>query len=147
MKRSRICLALVLALLLCGCSLFQTYEDTNGPTDRSLQTLTVDDMVHSTSHLAKGATKSLKNGQYDYSFQSLNGVTELMVLQPGDRITLSCSVTRGNARLALCSEDELVYDFALDAESQQFIFSQTEGRLSLRLAGEDCSAVLHFTVD
>ena len=138
MRRSLVCLLLALSLLLSGCGLIKTYEDTNGPDDFSLPTLTETDLLHNNSHSAVGMVSSTLNNHAMIRANTFNGVLEIVRIRQDCTITLDCSVTKGNARLYLCTEDAIVHDFALNEAAQSVDVSTSDGTVYLRIAGEDC---------
>lgn len=52
-------------------------------------------------------------------------------------VNVSCSITKGNARLVLVINNEIVHDFGLKGMNQNFTLENVTGAVSLRIAGEN----------
>ena len=138
-------LALVLLLSLGGC---KKYEDTNGPDDYSLQTLTEADLVSGkTGGSSVGRVESNVNDTHKLKIKTFNGVESLQKFKRGDwQIELSFQVTKGNARLYLCSGGEILHEFQVNRDNQYYAFTVDSEDVSLRIAGEDCGFTLQYEV-
>ncbi len=137
-------ITLALLLLLAGC---KTYTDSNGPDDYSLQSLTEEDVLKSGSCVKTGAVETNVNDNYSASAKTLHGVETLTTFsQPGSySLDLSSKVTKGNARLVLCTKEEILHDFALNEAEQNWTFTVAQASVYLRIAGEDCCFAVNYT--
>ena len=145
----------ICALLLCstllsfaGCTMV-SYEDTNGDEDFTLQTLTEQDILDGGSSSEFLSSNVTVNGKITYKAKKLSGVKVLYEKKlKGEtfEISLSSTVSKGNARLVLASEDEILHEFALNEANQSFTLENFSGRVYLRLAGESAEYSVSFAV-
>lgn len=135
-----ICL-LLFAFAVCsmaGCSA-NMYEDTNGAEDFSLQILTDEDILRDTGVARVMSSTTTFNGKTVCETKTMSGVLALYEdrLRGEDfRIVVSSEFTKGNARLVLVLNDEIVHEFALHGEDQVFMLKDVTGDISLKVAGE-----------
>lgn len=149
MKRT-ISTILILSLLLClsGCSLGQL-EDTNGPEDYSLQTLTEEDILQGASTIKVMSSSTTINNKSTCKAKTMSGVETLFSRKLQNEsldILLSCEITGGNARLVLILDGEILHDFALNENDQHFTLENVTGKVSLRLAGESAGYAVSFEI-
>ena len=134
---------LTLALLFSGC---KTYKDTNGEDNYELQTLTEQDILQGGSVVKTGSSSSSVNNTYTVKVKTMNGVDTLETFS-GEKVVLMLSVTinKGNARLVVCTKDEILHEFELNKGGQLFSFEvDTDSKAYLRIAGEDCGYSLSY---
>ena len=62
------------------------------------------------------------------------------------QIELSWTVSKGNARLVLCTDKEILHDFTVNEAGQTYTFRNDGSEVYLRIAGEDCGFSLDYTV-
>ena len=144
------CLCLCAALAGCGAQ----YEDTNGPDDFSLQTITDENIIQRNVG-ASGLTYTESNfagiiQSTEYSAKNFNGVEELYqtnFLLPSDFSVYigHMNVKSGNFRLVAINNDEIIFDFPLDAFGETFWFEDIKGSFAVHVVGE--SAAFEFYID
>ena len=61
-------------------------------------------------------------------------------------ITVSCEITKGNARLVLIVDGEIVHDFDLNGADQSLVLENVSGNVSLKIAGESAGYAVSYTV-
>lgn len=147
-----IILSLCIVLALTGCG--TTYEDTNGPEDFSLQTITDQNIIH----LDVGASglnfteESLGDVVFssEYSAKNFNGVAQIYTtgfFLPSDvEVYIGhMNVKQGNFKLAIVNDEQIIYEIPLDAFGDTFRFENISGSFSIHVAGE--SAAFEFYID
>ena len=146
MKKQFLCVVavlLTLALLFTGC---KTYKDTNGENNYELQTLTEQDILQGGSVVKTGSSSATVNNTHSVKVKTMNGVDTLETFS-GEKVVLLLSVTinKGNARLVVCTDDEILQEFELNKDNQLFTFEvETGSKAYLRIAGEDCGYSLTY---
>lgn len=145
-------LAAVLCFSLCACG--TTYEDTNGENDYTLQTITDENIIHLETGSSGLSYSEFHLGDVTfskgYSAKNFNGVDQLYTtnyLLPST-VTVyigTLNISQGNFRLVALNNDEIIYDFPLDAFNETFTFENITGNFSIHLAGE--SAAFEFYID
>lgn len=149
MKRLICFTLLVLTLLsLASCSV-TTYEDTNGEDDFSLQTITDEDIIKGVNTSQFFTSTSSSDGTTTCKAKTMSGVVELYEGKrenEGIKIDVSSEITKGNARLVLVFNDEIVHDFDLNGKDQSFVMENVTGKFSLRIAGESTGYSVTYTV-
>lgn len=141
-----------MCLLLAGCG--TEYEDTNGAEDFSLQTITDENIIN----LDLGAsgvayTEEDLGGliqSSEYSSKKYNGVERIFLtnyLGASDMEVYigHMNVKSGNFRMVLINNDEIIYEFPLDAFAESFYFEDLKGAVSIHIAGEN--AAFEFYID
>lgn len=116
------------------------YNDTNGPDDYSLQALTDQDILRGINARTIMSATVTHNDVTTCMAQTMHGVDDLFKTTldyETRKITVSCKINKGNARLVLVVNDEIVHEFALNQENQHFTLENISGKICLRLAGED----------
>lgn len=146
-------LAIVLTLaVLAGLSGCMSHiEDTNGPDDTSLTTLTDEDILGRSlsctklmsSTVTRGNTTRCKAGKF-------SGVEDLyesdLIWASGTTISVDAAVTEGNARLVLLLDGEIIHEFDVNGTGQTFSLGEFSGKLCLRIAGESAKYDITFSV-
>ena len=138
-------ITLTLFLLLSGCAVF---KDTNGPDDYSLQSLTETDILKGASCVKTGAVETRVNDSRTFRVNTMHGVETLETFSKSGSYTLELSseITKGNARLVLCTKEQILHDFDLNSAEQSWTFTVEHDTVFLRIAGEDCSFSVNYTV-
>lgn len=156
--RSIVLILILLTLILAGCS---PIEDTNGPDDKSLATITDAELATKVSgsisigNSAKKGTPTMRrevndnimsDDDYDYDeiefdFTRLNGTKKAMAsyLTVGEVMTIqfSSQITSGNFAAVIISPDKKVLArFEADESGQKTITAAAEGDHFVILAGE-----------
>ena len=146
--RRFLCTVLVVLLLLSfpGCMMI-SYEDTNGEDDFSLQTLTDQDIIGSSSCSKYMSSTTTMGNRTVCKVQTMSGVESLFQRRVENQrldILVSCAVTKGNARLVLVVDDTIVHEFALNKDNQHLTLENVTGKVSLKLAGESTGYTVTF---
>lgn len=141
-----ICIAaavfVIVSMINDGC---EHIEDTNGPDDYSLQTIT-DENICKLDMSSMGITESTSTFSVGtkYSSSKFSGVYELYntnyIFSSDATISIyDLSVTKGNFKLVVVVDDEIVHEFSLTEPNQEYIVRDVKGNVSVRVAGE-CAA-------
>ena len=149
-----LCLALSLLLILglAGCG--ETYEDTNGPDDCTLQTLTDENIINQdtgSSGLAYKETSLAGITSQEYSSNNFNGVERLYltnyIMKSDVHIYVSyINVKSGNFKLAAVLDDEIFFEFPLDTFSEDFYFEDIKGTFQIIAAGESAEVEFFYEI-
>lgn len=130
------------------------FEDTNGASDFSLQTITDENIInqdigasglsYTEQNYGAGITSS------EYHSKNFNGVSEIYLTNyvlPSDvRVYIGhMNVTSGNFKLVAVNNDQIIHEFDLDAFNEGFWFEDLTGSFAIRVAGE--SAAFEFSID
>ena len=126
-------------------------EDTNGPDDFSLQTITDENIINLDLGARGGPTvthHSLLSGTVEFSAKKYTGVTEIfydnMLLESDFWVDLSgFEVYEGNFKMVVVHDDEIVAVLEPGAIVECHL-ENVKGYVSLRIAGE--SASFSFTM-
>ena len=147
MKKLLCVLLTAFLLLSCsGCVTF-SYEDTNGEDNYALQTLTDADILRGAGSSTVLSSKVTTNNKTECKAKTMSGVVTLFDTKLNKEpftITVSCRITKGNARLVLVLDDEIVHDFALNTDNQTFTLPNVTGRVRLKLAGESTGYAITY---
>lgn len=137
--------AMCLGLTACGGS---KYEDTNGDDIFTLQTITDENIIRLDTG-ASGLSYSEESlgdvlSSAEYSSKNFNGVEQIYLtnfLAPSDVCIYigTMSVDKGNFKLAIVNNDEIIAEIPLDAFNEQFYFEDITGSFAVHVAGE-CAA-------
>jgi hypothetical protein len=144
------CTLLTVCILLsfAGCKL-PSYEDTNGEADFSLQTITEEDILRAAGSTKIMASKVSINDNTVCKAQTMSGVETLFSERLKNEtldLTVSCAITKGNARLVLILDDKIIHDFAINEENQHITLDNVTGKVCLRLAGEAAGYVITWNM-
>ena len=147
MKRYLFIIVLLITCFLVSCSSFKTYDDTNGPDDYSLQTLTDEDLITSTKHLSIVSVQNIVDGKGEISVDTFNGVMKIAEFKKGTyHITLTFEVSKGNTKLSICDKKNIIHTFEINGE-EQVLDLTFDSTVYLKIAGEDCGFKLKFTFE
>ena len=140
-------LAAGLLILLCFCGCGQI-EDTNGAEDKSLCSLTEEEIFSGpSSYVASVQTKVQIGNRCEYAVKKLSGaLTVLSIPAEGDAMsfTYRIEVPEGNLRAVLLRDGEYVRDLTLDITGE-FTLEEPEGTYELRLAGESARVEMEIS--
>ena len=144
--------ALMVLAVLSGCG--GGIEDTNGETDFTLQTITDADIIEGMNTMSFMSSQSsvTVNGvsKNKISVGTMSGVMELYEGRLNNEsltVVLSGSVTKGNARIVVVLENEIVHDFELNAADQSFTLENASGRVYIKIAGESAGFSVEYTAE
>ncbi|MBQ8028537.1 MAG: hypothetical protein IJ262_03920 [Clostridia bacterium] len=158
-KRVTALISVFFVLIVAAALVFgiKAYVDNNIPsfkdtdlTENKLQTITDENIIK----MDVGATKlkkskALISPQYTFSSEKFSGVSEVYYkdcVSENFEISLSAiSHTKGNLKIVLLLDDEIVHAFKINEYSQRHKLENISGRVSLRVAGE--SAKFKFTYE
>ena len=138
----------MLSLTACGIEI----EDTNGPDDYSLETITDENIINMDLGASGSAASSDDASQVvKYSSKNFSGVEEICFVNRtmASEVVIDLStimVKEGNFRLVVVYNDEIVHDFDLEEMSQQFKLEDVEGNVSVRIAGESASYEFYLSI-
>ena len=137
----------VLLLLICFsvCLISCGYEDTNGDNDYTLQSITDDTILKGGSFSESMSSHIYINNKWKDSVKSLNGVKELNAFNGPFKIVLSLEVSKGNAKLVICTDDEILHEFKVNEENQEYVCNYI-GKVYIKIAGESCGFKSEYEV-
>ena len=149
-----------ISLLLCVClCLFVTgcgtqYEDTNGAEDFTLQTITDESIINldvGASGFSYTEEEFAGISSSEYSSKNFNGVTQIYLtnfLLPSDIEVFigHMNIKSGNFKLVAINNDEIIYEFPLDAFGDTFRFEDLSGSFSIHAAGESAAFEFHLSI-
>ena len=148
MKRALILLlSALLALQLTACGSAKI-EDTNGPDNFALHTITDQNILLRDLRSAGSGIKTsgLLSKTVEFSSKDFSGVVEILWTDmiAGDFVLdlLEYEVTGGNFRMVVIHEDKIIAD--IEPGTTQILLEDVKGHISLRIAGE--SAAYRFTM-
>lgn len=127
-------------------------EDTNGPDDFTLQTITDENIVsRDMGALNVGKKKGLLTGDtVTYHSDCFTGVYEVYgenIITNRYEITVNhARVDAGNFKMVLLVDDEIVHTFTLNELTQTFVLEDVRGFVSLRIAGESADFQFDYYV-
>ncbi|MBQ8564038.1 MAG: hypothetical protein IJ443_09160 [Firmicutes bacterium] len=147
-------LSILLVCLLCtamtGCS--TTYEDTNGPDDYTLQTITDENIINldiGASGLVHKETTLFGFTSEEYYSDNFNGVEPLHLtnfILPSDiQIYVSyVTVNSGNFRMVVVNEDKIIHEFVPGTFNETIRFENLKGSFAIHVAGESADFEMFF---
>lgn len=116
-------------------------EDTNGADNFTLQTITDENIINCDIG-AMGLSKSddALTNTTTYSSDKFTGVQEVYGTDiVGNRFDITINharVDKGNFKIVLLENDEIVHEFKLNELTQTFTLENPSGYIALRIAGE-----------
>lgn len=133
---------------------FTHIEDTNGADNYSLQTITDEDIVkrEMASMGAGTKTDSLTNTETHFS-NKFSGVTAIYtdnIIFSSGEITFTVNhaeVTKGNFKIVLVVDDEIVHEFKLNELTQSFTLEDVKGEIALVIAGESAAYSFDYYIN
>ena len=137
--------ACFLVLGLCGCG--ETYEDTNGENNTSLNTITDENIIKmdlGASNISYSETNVAGISTAEYSSKNFNGVYEVQYSNYlfANRVEVQVdyiNVKSGNFKLVILIGDEIVKEVPNDAFAETYVFENVDDTLSIRVAGESAN--------
>ena len=141
----RICFLVVLvfvSMMLISCN---SYEDTNGLDNYTLQTITDDNILDGMNCSEMMSSHTYINNKYKDSIKKLNGVKELNSFNKPFKIVLDFEVNNGNTKLVLCTDNEIIHVFDVNKNEQEFVSNLNE-KVYLKVAGEDLGFKLEYEI-
>lgn len=145
-------LAAMMCFSLTACG--EEYEDTNGADDFSLQTITDENIIkrdigasglsYSEEELGAGLESS------EYYSDNFNGVEQIYLNTYFGKSDVTVyigtmSVEKGNFKMAVILNDEIIKEIPLDTFNEIFYFEDISGDFSIVVAGE--SADFEFSIN
>ena len=139
---------LVMSLTACGVEI----EDTNGDDDYSLATITEENILKldlgGSSYSTSG--DDITTGQ-KYSSKNFSGVVEIYTISLLGKSDIeidlaSIFVKKGNFKLVVVVDDEIVHEFDNEEMMQTFRLDDISGDVSIRMAGESASFEFYIQV-
>ena len=126
-------------------------EDTNGPDIYKLQTITDYDIVDMKMG-SKGLTETTSKltGVTTYSSNKFTGVAHIYltnIISNRMEFTINhARVDKGNFKIALVVDDEIVHEFKLNELTQSYVLEDVKGTVALVIAGESADFQLDYSV-
>lgn len=126
-------------------------EDTNGDDVYTLQTITDANIINrDIGAIGAGSSIDSISNVEEYHSKKFTGVdeifTENIVTNRMDITVNHAKVTKGNFRLVLLVNDEIVHDFKLNELTQTYVLEDVKGTVSLRIAGESAEYMFDYWV-
>ena len=135
---------LLFVFVLSACT---KYEDTNGENDYTLQIITDDQIIKGSSYNVVGSFKKVINNEGKYTVKKLNGVFTIDTFSKGSyTFNVDFKVPKGNAKLVLCNDDKIIYEFTVNEANQSYTISSSK-RFHLKVAGESSSLEVNYIYD
>ena len=126
-------------------------EDTNGPDDYTLQTITDENICKmDIGALNVRIQEALIGDTVTYESNCFSGVYEVFyenIITNRFEISVNhAKVSAGNFKMVLCLDDEIVHTFSLNELTQTFVLEDVKGTISLRIAGESADFMFDYTI-
>ena len=127
-------------------------EDTNGPDVYTLQTITDSNIIKKDiGALNVKESRSVLGGTTKtYSSERFTGVYELhtanVIATSYEVVVNHARVDKGNFRIVLLLDDEIVHEFKLNELTQSVKLENVRGSVALRIAGESANFILDYDV-
>lgn len=140
MKRiTAILLVILLSFILPSCASL-VIEDTNGPDDYSLQTITDEQIIFGMNTSKMMSFTSTVNNNTTAKCRSLSGVQTLCSYNINGDLTVNVTseVNSGNARLVLIINEKIINDFNINGSST-YTLTQVSGLAEIKIAGESAN--------
>ena len=156
-KTKKILFGIMAVVLIAVCAVWfltdntQHIEDTNGPDNYKLQTITDYNIINLDVGAlnVKESTDAITNTT-TYSSDKFTGVYEIYGINlKGNRFDISINhaqVTSGNFKMVLVHNDEIVHEFKLNELMQDYTLENPDGYVALRIAGESADFMFDYTV-
>ncbi len=116
-------------------------EDTNGEDNFTLQTITDENIINrDIGAMGLNESKDSISNTTTYSSNKFTGVEEIYGTNiVGNRFDITINharVDKGNFKIVLLENDEIVHEFKLNELTQTFTLENPSGYVALRIAGE-----------
>jgi len=128
---------------------FEHIEDTNGIDNYSLTTITDRDIVKLNSGPLYETSDDKPHGSKP-DFSIFSGVMEIYskdcVNENLQIDVTNIKITKGNLRVILLVDDEIMHDFNINESSQSFVLNEVSGHVAIRIAGESAKFKMEYYV-
>ena len=126
-------------------------EDTNGPDDYTLQTITDENICKmDIGALNVRIQEALIGDTITYESNCFSGVYEVFyenIITNRFEISVNhAKVSAGNYKMVICLDDKIVHTFSLNELTQTFVLEDVKGTISLRIAGESADFMFDYTI-
>lgn len=128
------------------------YEDTNGDDNFALQTISDEDILKGKTE-ADGLSGNVNSstGEESYLSNSFSGVAMLFSQEGnGEDVEFTIeylTVEKGNFKMAVVVNEKIVHEFNLNERNQSYTVENSQGDVSLVVAGESAKCDFKFNVD
>ena len=153
-KQMHLCFICMLCLCLMACTKAEKYEDTNGPDNYKLQTITDREIIERSvgaSGWGYSETKIAGVVSKEYSSKNFNGVEQLYLtsfLLPSDVMIQvgHINVKSGNFRIVVINEDKIIDEIPLDTFGETLYYRDLKGDFAVHVAGESAAFEMFLEV-
>ena len=127
-------------------------EDTNGADDFSLTTITDENIIKQDIGCSAYSSPAEEDaGIGKYKGNDFSGVAELYTINLIGKSDLTINVStiqvdEGNFRLMVLQDDEIIYEFDLEEMDQTFALRDTNGTVSVKMAGESADFIFYMEI-
>lgn len=127
-------------------------EDTNGTDNYKLQQITNEDIIDFDMGSIGGPNikESLISDMQVYYSNKFTGVAEISyeeVIANRYEVSLyNTTVEKGNFKIVLVENDEIVHEFELNETMQSFVLEDVSGYVALRIAGESADFSFSYSI-
>lgn len=126
-------------------------EDTNGDDNYKLQTITDYNIIKmDIGSVGAKVSTGIISDTVKYSSDKFSGVMEIYsenIMANQMTITVNhAQVKKGNFRMVLLVNDEIVHDFELNELTQTYVLEKVKGNVSIRIAGESAEYMFDFSI-
>ena len=156
-EKKKTIIARIAAVVMIGIAIFwflgsdmKHIEDTNGPDNYSLTTITDENIINrDMGAMGLSRSKSIVTGDtHTFSSDKFTGVEEIMynnyILNSSDYFTIyNYEIKEGNMKMVVVLDDEIIAELE-PGMIVEYDFKDVNGTLALRIAGE--SAAFHFDI-
>lgn len=124
-------------------------KDTNGEDNFSLCEISDEDIIKGMEDSGISSISD-SDDKYHYVGKAFNGVTTLGTDEPlnsYDKLEIkTVKATKGNLRLLILSDNHIIHDFTINQPNQTYSIDESQGDISLIVAGESANFEVVFTV-
>ena len=134
-----VCLLLILSMLLItSCSLGHI-EDTNGPDNYMISTLTEEDIINGTNSTSIGSVHSTVNSKHTERVKKFSGVSNILNLNDSSSIKLyiNFKVNSGNGIVAIVSNGIITHFF--ETNTNTYVTLRGGQEYIVKIVGESCN--------
>ncbi len=127
------------------------YEDTNGDSDYSLQTITDENIIKRDTQSKGLVVHCDANGNESYISTCFSGVESVFLKElngENTEITVDyLSVKKGNFKMAVVVNEQIVHEFNINEREQTYSIQGVNGEMWLVVAGETAECDFDFQVN
>lgn len=127
------------------------YEDTNGASDYSLQTITDENIIKTDIQATGLVVNCDANGNESYMSTSFSGVQSVYLEEKnGENVEITVdylNVKKGNFKMAVVVNEQIVHVFNINEPKQSYSAQGINGEIQLTVAGESAHCDFDFTVN